>query len=82
LASFLASFLADLTVPAVDAAPLQKTERKLHGVVAFLIMALFVAGLAFPGMPALLTAAKLGILAASLGAGICGWILLRRAANR
>jgi NhaA family Na+:H+ antiporter len=45
-------------------------------------MSLFVAGLAFPDMPAPLAAAKLGILAASLGAGICGWILLRRAANR
>jgi NhaA family Na+:H+ antiporter len=66
--------------------PSRVTWRMVHGVawlggIGF-TMSLFVAGLAFPGMPALLAAAKLGILAASLGAGICGWILLRRAGSR
>ncbi len=41
-------------------------------------MSLFIAGLAFPGTP-LLDASKLGILAASLIAGLTGWILLRSA---
>lgn len=63
--------------------PSRVTWRMVHGAawlggIGF-TMSLFVAGLAFPGMPALLAAAKLGILAASLGAGLCGWILLRRA---
>jgi len=61
------------------------TWRMVHGVawlggIGF-TMSLFVAGLAFPGMPGLLTAAKLGVLAASLVAGLCGWFLLRRAAR-
>jgi Na+:H+ antiporter, NhaA family len=43
-------------------------------------MALFVADLAFadPGEGGLLTAAKLGILVASLIAGVGGWLILRR----
>ena len=48
-------------------------------------MALFIAGLAFPsGTPgaALLDAAKLGILVASLVAGIAGGVVLRRAVTR
>ncbi|HSK79227.1 MAG TPA: Na+/H+ antiporter NhaA, partial [Thermoanaerobaculia bacterium] len=62
------------------------TWRLIHGV-AWLAgigftMSLFVAGLAFAGAPALLTAAKLGVLAASLSAGVCGWFLLRRAGSR
>ncbi len=70
----------------VASLPSQVTWRMVHGT-AWLAgigftMSLFVAGLAFPGMPGLLAGAKLGILAASLGAGICGWILLRRAAKR
>ncbi len=40
-------------------------------------MALFIAGLAFTD-PALLEAAKLGILAASLSTGVAGWLYLRR----
>ncbi|HEX6058870.1 MAG TPA: Na+/H+ antiporter NhaA [Gemmatimonadaceae bacterium] len=40
-------------------------------------MSIFIAGLAFPGSPELLTAAKLGILGASAIAGIGGWLLLR-----
>jgi NhaA family Na+:H+ antiporter len=42
-------------------------------------MALFVAGLAFPGTAGapLLGEAKLGILAASLLAGMTGWLILR-----
>ena len=62
------------------------TWRLIHGVswlagIGF-TMSLFVAGLAFAGAPALLTAAKLGVLAASLAAGVCGWFLLRRAGSR
>jgi Na+:H+ antiporter, NhaA family len=62
--------------------PSRVTWRMVHGAawlggIGF-TMSLFIAGLAFPGMPDLLAAAKLGILAASLTAGICGWILLRR----
>jgi NhaA family Na+:H+ antiporter len=40
-------------------------------------MAIFIAGLAFATDPALLVAAKLGILGASLAAGLAGWIALR-----
>lgn len=40
-------------------------------------MALFIAGLAFATDPALLVPAKLGILGASLIAGLAGWIALR-----
>ena len=63
--------------------PSRVTWRMVHGAawlggIGF-TMSLFIAGLAFPGMPAQLAAAKLGILAASLAAGLCGWILLRRA---
>ena len=57
--------------------------RPVHGVswlggIGF-TMALFVAGLAFPGTAgaALLGEAKLGVLAASLAAGLVGWLLLR-----
>jgi Na+:H+ antiporter, NhaA family len=41
-------------------------------------MALFIAELAFSGTPELLVAAKLGILGASLLAGLAGWAVLRR----
>jgi NhaA family Na+:H+ antiporter len=41
-------------------------------------MALFIAGLAFASEPGLLVAAKLGILGASLIAGLAGWLVLRR----
>jgi NhaA family Na+:H+ antiporter len=41
-------------------------------------MSLFVATLAF-GDPALLTSAKVGVLFASIAAGIGGWLILRRA---
>src|SRR5579872_279635 len=44
-------------------------------------MSLFIASLAIQG-EALLDMAKLGILSASIGSGICGSIFLRRAANR
>ncbi|HEU4563174.1 MAG TPA: Na+/H+ antiporter NhaA [Gemmatimonadaceae bacterium] len=55
--------------------------RTLHGVswlggIGF-TMSLFIAGLAFEGS-AMLDAAKVGILAASLIAGTVGWLLLRR----
>ncbi|HEX6106866.1 MAG TPA: Na+/H+ antiporter NhaA [Gemmatimonadales bacterium] len=41
-------------------------------------MSIFIAGLAFPSA-AELTAAKLGVLAASLAAGLVGWALMRKA---
>ena len=46
-------------------------------------MALFVADLAYadPGEAGLLTAAKLGILVASLIAGVCGWVILARVSS-
>jgi NhaA family Na+:H+ antiporter len=55
--------------------------RAIHGVswlggIGF-TMSLFIAGLAFPNAAGLLTAAKLGILSASLAAGIIGFVLLR-----
>lgn len=70
----------------IAALPNRVTWRTVHGVswlggIGF-TMSLFVAGLAFPDRPGLLAAAKLGILAASLAAGICGWILLRREESR
>ena len=45
-------------------------------------MALFVAGLAFGAAPELLLAAKLGILAASMMAGVAGWLALRSLGDR
>ena len=42
-------------------------------------MSIFIAGLAFPGSAELLDSAKTGILAASLAAGVLGWLFLRRA---
>ncbi len=42
-------------------------------------MALFIAQLAFSGAPELLVVAKLGILGASLLAGLAGWAVLRKA---
>ena len=55
--------------------------RALHGVswlggIGF-TMSLFIAGLAFPGAPELLDSAKVGILVASMLAGLVGWMLLR-----
>jgi Na+:H+ antiporter, NhaA family len=44
-------------------------------------MALFIAALAF-GEGAQLEAAKLGILAGSLVAGVIGWLLLQREAQQ
>lgn len=62
------------------------TWRLVHGVswlagIGF-TMSLFVAGLAFPGAPELLNAAKIGVLVASLAAGLLGWFLLWRAGTR
>jgi NhaA family Na+:H+ antiporter len=42
-------------------------------------MSLFIAGLAFPGAPQLNEDAKIGIFAASLVAGIVGYLVLRGA---
>ena len=39
-------------------------------------MSIFIANLAFPGSAALLDSAKIGILAASLAAGLVGWAIL------
>jgi NhaA family Na+:H+ antiporter len=43
-------------------------------------MSLFIANLAFDGSPAILDSAKVGILAASLIAGVAGWLVLTRMA--
>jgi NhaA family Na+:H+ antiporter len=64
------------------ALPSDSTWRALHGVswlggIGF-TMSLFIAGLAFPTSPDLLDSAKVGILIASLLAGLAGWIVLRR----
>ena len=66
----------------VAALPPNASWRALHGVswlggIGF-TMSLFIAGLAFPGSPELLDSAKVGILVASILAGLTGWILLRR----
>jgi NhaA family Na+:H+ antiporter len=45
-------------------------------------MSLFIAGLAFGGSPELLTSAKLGTLAASVVAGVVGWLVLRFGVGR
>ena len=63
--------------------PANVSWRALHGVawlggIGF-TMSLFIAGLAFGANPALLIAAKLGTLLASVVAGVIGWTLLRRA---
>jgi len=62
--------------------PADVSWRSVHGVawlggIGF-TMALFIAGLAFSDAPDLLAAAKLGILAASLVAGVVGWYVLRQ----
>jgi NhaA family Na+:H+ antiporter len=59
--------------------------RALHGLswlggIGF-TMSLFIAGLAFDASP-LLQQAKLGILAASVVAGVTGWLLLRASGDR
>jgi NhaA family Na+:H+ antiporter len=64
--------------------PADASWQMLHGAgwlggIGF-TMSLFIAGLAFESA-ALLTQAKLGILAASLLAGAVGWLLLRRGAS-
>ncbi|MEO7473884.1 MAG: Na+/H+ antiporter NhaA, partial [Gemmatimonadales bacterium] len=61
--------------------PSDTSWRMLHGAgwlggIGF-TMSLFIGGLAY-GEGALLTEAKLGILAASLTAGTVGWLVLRR----
>ena len=76
----LASWLAVRT--GLAALPDDVRWRALHGVswlggIGF-TMSLFIAGLAFPEAPALLTAAKLGILGASLLAGVGGGLMLLR----
>lgn len=64
--------------------PAGATWGKLFGVsvvagIGFTV-ALFIAGLAFPGHPALLDEAKVGILAGSLAAGVVGALVLRATA--
>ena len=57
-------------------------SRIVQGIVAGIgfTVALFIAGLAFPGHPELLDEAKLGILAGSLAAGVVGALVLRATA--
>jgi NhaA family Na+:H+ antiporter len=57
------------------------SPAKLYGVsviagIGFTV-ALFIASLAYPNAPALLDEAKVGILAGSLAAGLCGFLILR-----
>jgi NhaA family Na+:H+ antiporter len=64
------------------ALPTGMTWRSIRGVsllggIGF-TMSLFIAGLAFPGAPQLNEDAKIGIFAASLVAGIAGFLVLRR----
>ncbi|MBU8894654.1 Na+/H+ antiporter NhaA [Corallococcus sp. H22C18031201] len=65
----------------VSSPPGNASVGQLHGVsvvagIGFTV-ALFVAGLAFPTQPVLLTEAKLGILLGSLLSGVVGYVLLR-----
>jgi Na+:H+ antiporter, NhaA family len=65
----------------VAALPSDSGWRALHGVswlggIGF-TMSLFIAGLAFPTSAELLDSAKVGILVASILAGLTGWIVLR-----
>jgi NhaA family Na+:H+ antiporter len=69
----------------VSAMPGNARLGQLHGVsvvagIGFTV-ALFVAGLAFPQHPALLTQAKLGILLGSLLSAVVGYVLLRYVAK-
>ena len=69
----------------VAALPSGSDWRALYGVswlggIGF-TMSLFIAGLAFPAAPDLLDSAKVGILGASILAGVAGWIILRGRAN-
>jgi NhaA family Na+:H+ antiporter len=62
--------------------PTGVTWGDLHGVawlggIGF-TMSLFIAALAFEADPALLAAAKIGVLAASTIAGVAGFVILRR----
>lgn len=45
-------------------------------------MSLFIAQLAFPGQPALVEEAKLGVLGGSIVAGLAGYLMLRLSADR
>jgi NhaA family Na+:H+ antiporter len=76
----LASYLAVRS--GVAQLPTGVTWPRLHGAawlggIGF-TMSLFIAGLAFPG-PAMLGAAKVGILGGSVCAGVIGYVLMRRA---
>lgn len=76
-------FLCTLLAVKLGLAPMPggSSVRAVYGIsvisgVGFTV-ALFIAGLAFPDSPVLLEQAKLGILIASLAAGMCGYALLR-----
>jgi NhaA family Na+:H+ antiporter len=79
LASWVAVRSGVATIPA------DVSRRMLFGVACLggigFTMSLFIAGLAFGSSPELLTSAKLGTFAASILAGITGWMILRRAAG-
>ncbi|MEO7041917.1 MAG: Na+/H+ antiporter NhaA, partial [Gemmatimonadaceae bacterium] len=75
---FLASWIAIKSGMATLASDVSR--RMLFGVACLggigFTMSLFIAGLAFGGSEELLTAAKLGTFAASLLAGVVGWLIL------
>jgi NhaA family Na+:H+ antiporter len=75
---FLASWIAIRSGMATLASDVSR--RMLFGVACLggigFTMSLFIAGLAFGGSEELLTAAKLGTFAASLLAGVIGWLIL------
>ncbi len=74
--SWLAVRLGIATLPSGVSWPMLSAAAVLGGI--GFTMSLFIAGLAFVD-PALLDAAKVGVLAASCLAGAVGWLLLRRA---
>ena len=78
------AFTAAAVKLGVGRLPAGATWGKLFGVsvvagIGFTV-ALFIAGLAFPGHPELLDEAKIGILAGSLAAGVVGALVLRATA--
>ncbi len=81
---FLAVFLAERT--GFSPRPAGSTWAQVLGLSALcgigFTMSLFIAQLAFPGQPALVEEAKLGVLCGSIVAGMAGFIALRFSAPR